>query len=154
MLLLLILKSQHAFLNPHVGALMAVYHIKQWTMCAHSSYYASVFTEVACVTLTNGICSSCLQDSANQSHPFSIFSSIYWHCGQILKLVGSCLQTNTCTLVSEGKKAFCTRRSLCNRQQGDQWNESWSYCLQSNSSASERKQRNGVCCCVPGFQGA
>lgn len=101
---------------------------------------ASVFTEAACVNLTDQICSS-IQDSANQLHQFSIFFSIYGHCGQIPELVGSYLQTNARARVRKQKKTFCTQRSLCNRQQRDQRNESSNYCLQSNSLASERKQR-------------
>lgn len=70
---------------------------------APSSLDASVFTEAACVNLTNGICSSSFQDSANQPHQFSIFP-ICGHRGQIPELVGGCSQTNTRVLMSGKKK--------------------------------------------------
>lgn len=141
MLLLLILKAQSTFPDLHITTRIAVYYIKH----AHSRRDVSVFTEAACVNLPNWICRSSIQESANQPYQFSIFFSIYGHCEQIPELVGSCCKL-TCFLVSGGKnkqkkKVFHTWRSLCNREQGDQQNESWNCCRRSNSLATERKRR-------------
>lgn len=134
-------KTQSSLSSLHISALIAGYYIKEWVAHNHSSHNASVFTEAAWLNLTNWICSSSIQDSANQPYQFSIFPTIYGHPEQIPELVGSCCRL-THSLVSGGKKKeFHTRRSLCNREQGDQPNESWNYCLQSNSSAAERKKR-------------
>lgn len=114
-----------------------IHCIKHLTIHMHFSSRASVFSEAFWMNHTNWICSSSIQDSVNHPYQFSIFFSVYRNCEQISTLVGG-RYTLTHSVASE--KELLSDCSLCNHGQKDQQNGGWSYCLQSNSSATVKRR--------------